>query len=60
MKVRIVSHDKDLYQMIEDGKVEMYDSVKRQVVNEQSCIDKFGVHPKDFINFQAILGDSFR
>ena len=57
-KVRIVSHDKDLYQMIEDGKVEMYDSVKRQVVNEQTCIDKFGVHPKDFINFQAILGDS--
>ena len=58
LKVRIVSHDKDLYQMIEDGKVEMYDSVKRQVVNEQTCIDKFGVHPKDFINFQAILGDS--
>ncbi|SFZ98136.1 DNA polymerase I [hydrothermal vent metagenome] len=58
MKVRIVSHDKDLYQMIEDGQVEMYDSVKRQVVNEQTCIDKFGVHPKDFINFQAIMGDS--
>ena len=58
LKVRIVSHDKDLYQMIEDGKVEMYDSVKREVVNEQTCIDKFGVHPKDFINFQAILGDS--
>ncbi len=58
LKVRIVSHDKDLYQMIEDGKVEMYDSVKRQVVNSQTCIDKFGVHPKDFINFQAILGDS--
>jgi len=58
MKVRIVSHDKDLYQMIEDGKVEMYDSVKKAVVNEQTCIDKFGVHPKDFINFQAILGDA--
>jgi len=57
-KVRIVSHDKDLYQMIEDGKVEMYDSVKRSIVNEQTCIDKFGVEPKDFINFQAILGDS--
>ncbi len=58
MKVRIVSHDKDLYQMLEDGKVEMYDSVKKAVVNEQTCIDKFGVHPRDFINFQAILGDS--
>ena len=58
IKVRIVSHDKDLYQMIEDGKVEMYDAVKRKVINEQSCMDKFGVMPKDFINFQAILGDS--
>ena len=58
MKVRIVSHDKDLYQMIEDGKVEMYDSVKKKVIDEQGCIDKFEVHPRDFINFQAILGDS--
>lgn len=58
LKVRIVSHDKDLYQMIEDGQVEMYDSVKRAVVNEQTCIDKFGVHPKDFVDFQAIMGDS--
>lgn len=58
MKVRIVSHDKDLYQMIENGKVEMYDSVKKKVIDEQGCMDKFEVHPKDFVNFQAILGDS--
>ena len=58
LKVRIVSHDKDLYQMIDDGTVVMYDSVKRQEVDEQACVDKFGVNPKDFINFQALLGDS--
>jgi len=58
LKVRIVSHDKDLYQMIDDGIVVMYDSVKKQEVDEQACVDKFGVHPKDFINFQAIMGDS--
>lgn len=58
MKVRIVSHDKDLYQMIDDGVVVMYDSVKKQEVDEQACVEKFGVNPKDFINFQAILGDS--
>ena len=39
--------------MIEDGKVEMYDSVKKKVIDEQGCIDKFEVHPRDFINFQA-------
>ena len=58
LSVRIVSHDKDLYQMIENGKVVMYDSVKRKEITEQECFDKFGVMPKDFINFQAILGDS--
>jgi len=58
LKVRIVSHDKDLYQMIEDGYVVMYDSVKRKEITDKECFEKFGVYPKDFINFQAILGDS--
>ena len=58
LKVRIVSHDKDLYQLIDDGRVVMYDSVKKKEIDEQGCIDKFGVKPKDFTNFQAILGDS--
>ncbi len=58
LNVRIVSHDKDLYQMIEDGKVVMYDSVKRKEITGQECFEKFGVYPKDFINFQAIIGDS--
>ncbi|MDM5271861.1 DNA polymerase I [Sulfurovum sp. zt1-1] len=58
MKVRIVSHDKDLYQLIDDGIVVMYDSVKKKEVDEAACIEKFGVKPKDFINFQAIVGDS--
>ena len=58
LKVCIVSHDKDLYQLIDDGEVVIYDAVKRQEVDEEACIAKFGVHPKDFINFQALLGDS--
>ncbi len=57
-KVRIVSHDKDLYQMIDDGKVELYDPIKRKIIDEQGCKDKFEVEPKDFINFQAIVGDT--
>ncbi|MCF6243811.1 MAG: DNA polymerase I [Sulfurovum sp.] len=58
LKVRIVSHDKDLYQLIDDGEVVMYDAIKKQEVDEEACIAKFGVHPKDFINFQAVIGDS--
>jgi DNA polymerase I len=58
MRVRIVSHDKDLYQLIDDGKVVMIDTVKKCEVDEAACIEKFGVRPRDFVNFQAIVGDS--
>ena len=58
MKVKIISHDKDLYQLIDDGMVVMYDSVKRKEIDEEACMEKFGVNPKDFIDFQAIVGDS--
>ena len=58
MSVRIVSHDKDLYQLIDDGKVTIVDVVKKRDINSKACIEKFGVHPSDFVDFQAIVGDS--
>jgi len=58
MKVKVVSHDKDLYQLIDDGMVVMYDTVKKKEIDEAACIEKFGVNPKDFIDFQAIVGDT--
>ena len=57
-KVRVVSHDKDLYQLIDDDKVIIVDAIKRKYVNEQACYDKYGVTPKQFIDYQSILGDS--
>jgi len=57
LKVKILSHDKDLYQMIEDDRVVLYDSIRREEIKESDCFKKFGVYPKDFINFQAIIGD---
>ncbi len=56
--VRVVSHDKDLYQLIEDGKVTIIDAVKRKTMDESSCFEKYGVTPKQFIDYQSILGDS--
>ena len=58
MGVRIVSHDKDLYQLIEDQKIVIVDAVKKHVIDEEGCRVKFEVDPKDFIDFQALLGDS--
>ena len=57
LKVRVVSHDKDLYQLI-DNRVKLYDAIKKIEIDEDGCFKKFGVKPKDFTNFQALVGDS--
>ena len=58
MKVRIVSHDKDLYQMIDDGKVVVVDAIKRKNIDEEACIEKYGIRPDQFTDYQSLLGDS--
>ena len=57
-KTRVVSHDKDLYQLIDDGKVVVVDAVKRKTMDEGACFDKYGVTPAQFTDYQSILGDS--
>jgi DNA polymerase-1 len=58
LRVRIISHDKDMYQLIDDGRVVIYDAIKQKEVDAKGCEEKFGVQPEDFIQFQALLGDS--
>ena len=57
-RVRVVSHDKDLCQLIDDDNVTLVDAIKKKVMNERACYDKYGVTPKQFIDYQSILGDS--
>ncbi len=56
--VRVVSHDKDLYQLIEDDRVVLVDAISKKVMNEVHCNEKYGVHPNQFIDYQALIGDS--
>ena len=56
--VRVVSHDKDLFQLIDDGKVVLVDAIKKKTMDEDACFEKYGIRPKQFIDYQAILGDS--
>jgi len=58
LNVRIVSHDKDLYQLIDDGKVVVVDAIKRKDTDEEACREKYGIEARQFIDYQAILGDS--
>jgi DNA polymerase-1 len=58
LKVRIVSHDKDLYQLIDDGNIFMFDPMKKRVVSREDCYEKYGVYPEQFTSYQSLLGDS--
>ena len=58
INVRVVSHDKDLYQLIDDSKVVLVDAIKNSIIDEAYCIKKYGVTPKQFIDYQALVGDS--
>ncbi len=58
IKVQVVSSDKDLYQLIDDDKVLVYDPMKKKKINEEECIKKFGVKPSQIVDYLAIVGDS--
>ena len=57
LNVRIVSHDKDLYQLIGDD-IFMFDPMKKKVVSGEECFTKYGVYPHQFTDYQSLLGDS--
>jgi 5'-3' exonuclease len=57
-KVRIVSSDKDLMQLVVDDVVVLYDTMKDCKIGEQEVIEKFGVPPAKMIDVQALAGDA--
>ncbi|MDY5821229.1 MAG: 5'-3' exonuclease H3TH domain-containing protein, partial [Helicobacter sp.] len=56
-ETQIISHDKDLYQLISEG-IYIFDYAKKQAITQKECYEKFGVLPNDFIMYQSIVGDS--
>jgi len=58
IKVKIVTHDKDLYQLIDDEKVVLYDPIKKEEIDEEKAKQKFGVDVKYIKDFLALTGDS--
>ncbi|MEA3352589.1 MAG: DNA polymerase I [Campylobacterota bacterium] len=57
LNVRVVSHDKDLYQLIKDD-IFMFDPMKKKIISRNDCYDKYGVYPEQFTDYQSLLGDS--
>jgi len=56
--VTIVSSDKDLMQLVEDGKIFLYDPMKQKPLGLDAVMEKFGVAPDKVIDVQALIGDS--
>jgi DNA polymerase I len=54
----IVSSDKDLMQLVVDGQVELYDSMKSKRIASPEVMEKFGVAPDKVVQVQALAGDS--
>jgi DNA polymerase-1 len=57
-RVTIVSSDKDLMQLIEDGQVDMLDTMNDRRIDETAVIEKFGVGPDKVGDVLALMGDS--
>ena len=56
-KVKIVSSDKDLMQLVDDN-IELYDPMKDKPLGIDAVFDKFGVTPDKVIDVQSLAGDS--
>jgi DNA polymerase I len=56
-KVRILSSDKDLMQLIND-QISLYDPMKDRPMGVEAVMEKFGVTPDKVIDVQALAGDS--
>jgi len=56
--VTIVSSDKDLMQLVVDGKVQLLDTMKNKKIGSAEVIERFGVPPSKVVEVQALAGDS--
>ncbi|HEY1876411.1 MAG TPA: 5'-3' exonuclease H3TH domain-containing protein, partial [Rhizomicrobium sp.] len=54
----IISSDKDLMQLVVDGKVELFDTMKNKRLASAEVMEKFGVAPGKVVEVQALAGDS--
>jgi DNA polymerase I len=57
-RVTIVSSDKDLMQLVVDGTVELFDTMKNKRIGSAEVMERFGVPPSKVIEVQALAGDS--
>lgn len=58
MEVIIASSDKDLMQLVEDGRIQLYDGMKEKVYDSKAVQEKYGVPPAQMGDYLALMGDT--
>ncbi len=56
-KVVVISSDKDVFQLIEDKKICVYDPVKDIFYDEEVFLREFGFHPSQMVDYLSLVGD---
>ncbi|MDR2191610.1 MAG: DNA polymerase I [Endomicrobium sp.] len=54
----VVTGDKDILQLVENGKVLVWNDSKDLLYDEQKVEEKFGVHPKKLLDVFSLMGDA--
>ncbi|MFA5337448.1 MAG: 5'-3' exonuclease H3TH domain-containing protein, partial [Candidatus Omnitrophota bacterium] len=54
----IVSSDKDMYQLLDNDKVKVYEPVNDELLTEDSFKKEFGFAPRLIIDYLSLVGDS--
>ena len=57
LQIKVVTHDKDLYQLI-SPRVSIYSPAKKELYDRDGCYEKYGVYPEQVRDFLALTGDS--
>ncbi len=57
LQIRIISSDKDLNQLI-GGNTFRYNPKDKKEIREEQCLEKYGITPSQFIDYQSLVGDS--
>jgi len=56
-QVVIVTGDKDYCQLVQE-RIKLYDPMKKKLIDTEEVISKYGIEPRQFIDYLALMGDS--
>jgi len=57
-EIIILSSDKDLLALVEDGRVNVYDGMKKRLFDKQKVFERFGVYPAQLQTYLSFVNDT--